>query len=127
MVVTLIILTVIISILMIFIVLMQNPKGSGISSQFGGAGATQMLGAKSSTNIFEKITWGMATAVFVLCIVANLLLENPANQSSGYISPNEKAARDAVPVNLEELTPAEKEELEQDSKPAENQLPSEDE
>ena len=36
-------------VLLMFVVLIQNPKGGGIDSTFGGSGANQMLGAAKST------------------------------------------------------------------------------
>lgn len=85
----LIVLVIIICILMVFIVLAQNPKGSGLSSQFGGSGATQLMGAKRTTDLLEKVTWGMCIAVFVLCFAANAMLDNnQAASQEGYSSPN---------------------------------------
>lgn len=84
----LIVLVIIICVLMVFVVLAQNPKGSGLSGQFGGSGATQLMGAKRTTDLLEKITWGMCVAVFVLCFAANAILDNQQVQQQGYQSPN---------------------------------------
>jgi len=65
-------LTIVISLvclLLILVVLIQNPKGGGLDSTFGGGGATQMFGAAKSTDLITKITWGLAIALFVLCII----------------------------------------------------------
>ena len=56
-------------VLLMGVVLIQNPKGGGIDSTFGGSGANQMLGAAKSTDFIEKLTWGLAIALFVLCII----------------------------------------------------------
>jgi len=56
-----------VAVLLILAVLMQNSKGGGLSSQFGGA-ATQLIGARKSTDLLEKITWGLVTALFVLSL-----------------------------------------------------------
>ena len=55
-------------------VLIQNPKGGGVDSTFGGAAANQMFGAARSADLIEKITWGLAIALFVLCIVATFMV-----------------------------------------------------
>ncbi len=55
-------------------VLIQNPKGGGVDSTFGGAASNQMFGAAKSTDMIEKITWGLAIALFVLCIVTTLMV-----------------------------------------------------
>lgn len=54
--------------LLITIVLVQNPKGGGIDSTFGGAKADRTLGVARSTNLTEKLTWTLAATVFIACI-----------------------------------------------------------
>ncbi len=66
------ILTGVVCLLLMLVVLIQNPKGGGIDSTFGGTQANQMLGASRSTDVIEKITWGLAITLFVLCIVTAL-------------------------------------------------------
>lgn len=55
------------------VVLIQNPKGGGVDSTFGGASATQMFGAAGSADFIEKLTWYLAAALFILCIIAAVL------------------------------------------------------
>ncbi|MCC6815026.1 MAG: preprotein translocase subunit SecG [Saprospiraceae bacterium] len=57
-------------VLLMLVVLIQNPKGGGVDSTFGGASATQMFGAAGSADFIEKTTWYLAAALFILCIVA---------------------------------------------------------
>ncbi len=61
-------------VLLMAIVLIQNPKGGGIDSSLGGAAANQMFGAAKSTDFVEKITWGLAAALFILCIITAMLV-----------------------------------------------------
>jgi preprotein translocase subunit SecG len=68
----------IVSILLMAAVLIQNPKGGGVDSTFGGQSANQMFGAAKSTDFIEKITWGLAIALFVLCIITTLIV-NPGS------------------------------------------------
>ena len=51
---------------LILFVLVQNPKGGGLNSEFGSA--VQLGGAKRATDILEKGTWGLAAGVAVLCL-----------------------------------------------------------
>lgn len=81
-----IIFIVVICFLLTVIVLAQNPKGSGLSSQFGGSGATQIMGAKRTTDVLEKITWGLGMAIFALCLLVNVNLGTGGN-TEGYKSP----------------------------------------
>lgn len=70
-------LTIIIAInclLLMAVVLIQNPKGGGIDSTFGGSGANQMFGAAKSTDLIEKITWGLAISLLVLCVVTAIIV-----------------------------------------------------
>jgi preprotein translocase subunit SecG len=63
-------------ILLMLIVLIQNPKGGGIDSTFGGQGANQMFGAAKSTDFIEKLTWGLAATLFTLCIITAIIVSN---------------------------------------------------
>ena len=51
---------------LILFVLVQNPKGGGLNSEFGSA--VQLGGAKRATDILEKGTWGLAIAIAVICL-----------------------------------------------------------
>jgi preprotein translocase subunit SecG len=63
------ILVIIASVVLGLIVLVQNPKGGGLSSSFGGFG-NQIMGVKQTTDVLEKGTWLFAAIVGVLCIVS---------------------------------------------------------
>lgn len=68
------ILTAIICVLLMVVVLVQNPKGGGIDSTFGGQGANQVFGAAKSTDFIEKLTWYLAITLFALCILTTLIV-----------------------------------------------------
>lgn len=70
------IITAIICVLLVAIILIQNPKGGGVDSTFGGSAANQMFGAARSADIVEKATWYLAAALFVLCIAATLVVSS---------------------------------------------------
>lgn len=61
-------------VLLMAIVLIQNPKGGGIDSTLGGTAANQMFGAAKSTDFVEKVTWGLAASLFILCIITAMLV-----------------------------------------------------
>jgi len=65
-----IVLIIIASIIMILIVLAQNPKGGGLSSTFGGAG--QFGGVVQTNKFLDKTTWTLAIALIVFSITASL-------------------------------------------------------
>ncbi len=72
------ILIALVCVLLMLVVLIQNPKGGGLDSTFGGGGANQMFGAAKSTDLIEKITWGLAIALFVLCIITAIIVNSGA-------------------------------------------------
>ncbi len=66
-----------VAILLMGAVLIQNPKGGGVDSTFGGTQANQMFGAAKSADFIEKLTWGLAITLFVLCIITALMVGGP--------------------------------------------------
>ncbi|MEM9920931.1 MAG: preprotein translocase subunit SecG [Bacteroidota bacterium] len=72
-----IVLIALVCILLMGVVLIQNPKGGGVDATFGGNATNQMFGAAKSTDFIEKLTWYLAIALFVLCIVTSLMVGNP--------------------------------------------------
>jgi preprotein translocase subunit SecG len=67
------ILIAIVSVLLILVVLIQNSKGGGVDATLGGSQANQLFGAAKSADFIEKLTWYLAAALFVLCIVATVV------------------------------------------------------
>lgn len=58
------------SILLVAVVFIQNPKGGGLSSDFG---AAQQIGGVQKTNDFiDKTTWGLAFVIAALSIVLTI-------------------------------------------------------
>jgi preprotein translocase subunit SecG len=70
-----------------FIVLIQNPKGGGLSGTFGGVG-TQLMGVKQTTDVLEKGTWIFAAIVGLLCLFSPAFLpsETAGNESGDLIN-----------------------------------------
>ncbi len=81
-------LTIFTALLLVLIIVIQNPKGGGLSSQFGGTQTHQFMGAKQANNILEKITWGLATTIFLLVVSTTLFLKHRNNKNNQIISPN---------------------------------------
>lgn len=74
-------LIVLVAILLVLIILAQNSKGGGLSSQFGGSGASNMIGVKKTGDLLERITWGLTIALMVLALSSSILLDY--NRESG--------------------------------------------
>ncbi|RSK50159.1 preprotein translocase subunit SecG [Hymenobacter rigui] len=64
--------------LLAVVVLAQNPKGGGISSQFGAGGAAQLMGVKRTGDLLEKLTWGFAIGLMVLSLGTHVIGGAPA-------------------------------------------------
>ena len=74
-----VILILIVSVLLALIVLVQNSKGGGLVSNFGGA--NQMMGVRQTTDFLEKATWTMGAILVVLCLISSITL--PKNSKEG--------------------------------------------
>ena len=59
-----------------FFVLIQNPKGGGLTGTFGSI-SSQVMGVKQSTDVMEKGTWISMAVVAILCIFSVSLYESP--------------------------------------------------
>ena len=57
-----------------FFVLIQNPKGGGLSGTFGGFG-NQVMGVRQTTDVLEKGTWILAAIIAVLCLTSSFFVE----------------------------------------------------
>lgn len=77
--VLIIVLTVIVSLLLIGIVLIQKSKGGGLSSSF--AGSNQIMGVRRTTDFVEKATWTLASIICVLAITSAFVMTD-MNKSS---------------------------------------------
>ena len=68
------------SFLLILVIMVQNPKGGGLSSSFGGD-SQQMGGVKKTTDFLDNSTWFLAGAILILILFSNITL-NSGNQNS---------------------------------------------
>lgn len=84
------------SLLLILVVLAQNPKGGGLSSQFGGAGVSQVMGVKKTGDLLEKLTWGFSITILSLTLLSNLFIEENQNFIE---SPNIENVQGRAPVS----------------------------
>jgi preprotein translocase subunit SecG len=56
-----------------FFVLIQNPKGGGLSGSFGGVG-NQVIGVRQTTDVLEKGTWVLAVLIAVLSLTSSFFI-----------------------------------------------------
>ena len=70
------VLILIVCVLLGLIVLIQNPKGGGLSSTFGGQG-NQVMGVRKTADFLEKGTWTLSVVLLVLSLVAAYVIPKP--------------------------------------------------
>lgn len=61
------------SILLIFVVFVQNPKGGGLSSDFGAA--SQLGGVQKTNDFIDKATWSLAGIIGICSIFMTIYLK----------------------------------------------------
>jgi preprotein translocase subunit SecG len=64
------------AILLVLVVLAQNSKGGGLSNQFGGSGASNLIGVKKTGDLLERLTWGFAIAIMIFALATNFTTPN---------------------------------------------------
>lgn len=77
-----VILIVLAALLMIGIVLIQESKGGGLSSNF--SASNQIMGVRKTTDFIEKATWTLAGAMVVLSVIC------------AYVAPSALAERSVI-------------------------------
>jgi preprotein translocase subunit SecG len=89
--------------LLILVVLVQNSKGGGISSNF--STANQIMGARRGTDFIEKATWTLAILLLVFSLLSTPKKGSTSETESGGSILKEKATN-AVPVQQAPAQPA---------------------
>ena len=81
--------------LLVLVIMVQNPKGGGLSSSFGG-GTQQLGGVQKTSDFLDRSTWLLATLLLALILVSNITL------SSGNDATDSKLLEDStIPENFE--------------------------
>ncbi len=62
------IVTILAAIVLILVVLIQNSKGGGLSSNF--SSSNQIMGAPKTADFLEKTTWALAGTIIVLSLIS---------------------------------------------------------
>lgn len=98
----LVILMVAVSVLMCFIVIIQESKGGGLASGF--ASSNQIMGVRKTTDFIEKATWTLAIAMVVLSVATAYFVPSVDAQKSVVLK--EKTVMPAVPMQQNQNLPA---------------------
>ena len=94
----LVILMVVAAILMCFIVLIQNSKGGGLASGF--SSSNEILGVRKTTDVLEKLTWGLAVFMVIASIATAYVLPSASQQDGSVIMEQAQQEEKTNPYNL---------------------------
>jgi len=101
----LIILAVIVCVFLGFIVLIQNPKGGGLSSNF--SASSQLMGVQKTGDFLEKGTWFLAIALMVLSLGINVVVKGGSTKADTGVNDEviEKASKPSAPTTQAPMLP----------------------
>lgn len=83
------------AILLVLVILAQNAKGGGLTSQFGGSSASNIIGVKKTGDLLEKLTWGFVIAIMVLSLSTSFMTISSGDPDNDILD----QAGEQAPVN----------------------------
>jgi len=92
--------------LLIVVIMVQNPKGGGLSSTIGGS---QMLGGvQKTTDFLDKSTWTLAIVLIALILLSSLSFTGSLSEADSKIIDTTEAAAPVTPpaAPVAPVTPA---------------------
>src|SRR6476659_3416253 len=87
-----------VAVLLVLVVLAQNSKGGGLSNQFGGSGASNIIGVKKTGDLLEKLTWGFVVTIMILALSTNLVTQNTRSTNEVLERAGEQAPPASAPA-----------------------------
>ena len=94
-----------VSFLLVLAIMVQNPKGGGLSSSFGGD-SQQIGGVKKTGDFLDKSTWVLASLLLILILLSNLTInKGNDNIDSKLLDPNQ--VESTIPEAINEEIPLE--------------------
>jgi preprotein translocase subunit SecG len=95
---------IVICVLLIAVVLIQNPKGGGIGAGFGGS-TSQIMGVKRTTDFLEKSTWSLVIGLLVLSLASGFFIPERQMNKEQEKSAIEDKVNENMPVLPTETLP----------------------
>ena len=118
----LVILMLIASVLMCFIVLIQNSIGGGLASGF--SSSNQIMGVRKTTDFLEKATWTQAAVMVVFSIVSAYTIPSSTGKGGDVILEQAQQEEKTNPNNMPVGTEAPQSEAPAATTPAEAPAPA---
>ncbi|MGZ3753782.1 MAG: preprotein translocase subunit SecG [Mucilaginibacter sp.] len=100
--IVLLIIIVIVCVLLGCIVLIQNPKGGGLTSNF--SSQSQLMGVQKTGDFLEKGTWVLAITLMVLALMINVVVKNGSTKADSQFDNQVKKSLQA-PANSPAAAP----------------------
>lgn len=87
------------SVLLVIIIMAQNPKGGGLSSTFGGTSSAQ-FGVQRTNDFMEKATWTLGGTIIVLILLSVIITGKPSQTAPVKIPTKKEApAKQSAPAS----------------------------
>lgn len=86
----------IVAILLILVILVQNPKG-GLASNF--SSSNQVMGVRKTTDFLEKATWTLGIALLVFSVISSSLIGGKAEVVTTESELKDQANQVIIPQN----------------------------
>ncbi len=84
----------IVAVLLIMVILVQNPKG-GLASNF--SSSNQVMGVRKTTDFLEKATWTLGIALLIFSVVSSSLIGGTAEIITSESELSEEAKQVIIP------------------------------
>lgn len=91
-----IVLILIVCLLLALVVLIQNSKGGGLAAGF--SASNQVMGVRRTTEGLEKLTWGFAFGLMVLCIAGTMMIPRNTGEDAAASAIQEQIDNAALPT-----------------------------
>jgi len=86
----------IIAVLLVLVILVQNPKG-GLASNF--SSSNQVMGVRKTTDFLEKATWSLGIALLIFSVVSSSLIGGTAEVVTNESELTDEANQIVIPQN----------------------------
>ncbi|RCH53733.1 preprotein translocase subunit SecG [Mucilaginibacter hurinus] len=100
--IVLIVIAVLVCVLLGLIVLIQNPKGGGLASNF--SSSSQLMGVQKTGDFLEKGTWVLAITLMVLSLAINVVIKTGGTTQTNNAAV-EEASKPSRPVTAPATLP----------------------
>ena len=94
-------LIVLVCFLLVLVVMVQNPKGGGLSSSFGG-GTQQVGGVQKTSDFLDRSTWILATMLLALILISNITLSSGEGSLDSKLIENDSTEQ-TIPETPEQI------------------------